>query len=51
MISLTYEKNESHLQARRLSYVPKKEFITDIRNSIETMFIKYRRVKDHCQYF
>ena len=26
----------------------KKKFITDIEDSSETMFIKYRRVRDHC---
>ena len=49
MTPLTYEENESYLK-QEVCHICKKEFITDIENSSENMFIKYRTVRDHCHY-
>ena len=49
MIPLTYEENESYLK-QKVCHICKKEFIFNIVNSSEDMFIKYRRVRDHCHY-
>ena len=44
MKPLTYEENESYLK-QEVCHICKKEFITDIENSNENMFIKYRKYR------
>ena len=49
MIPVTDEENKSYFK-QEVCHICKKEFITDIENSSENMFIKYRIVRDHCHY-
>ena len=49
MIPLSYEENESYFK-QKVCHICKKEFIFDVDNSSENMFIKYHRVRDHCHY-
>ena len=49
MIPLIDEENESYLK-EEIYHICKKEFIFDIDSCIESMYTKYRRVRDHCHY-
>ena len=49
MIPLSYEENESYFK-QKVCHICKKEFIFDVDNSSENIFIKYHRVRDHCHY-
>ena len=40
----------NHISNKKSVIYVKKEFITDIDNSSEVIFIKYCRVRDHCHY-
>ena len=48
MIPLTAKKKNHISRKRFVIYV--KKINTDIDNSSEIMFTKYRRVRDHCHY-
>ena len=43
-------KKINHILSKKFVIYAKKEFITDIDNSLDDMFINYRRVRDHCHY-
>ena len=49
IIPLTDEENESYLK-QKVCHICIKEFHFDIDSCSEDMFIKYRRVRDHCHY-
>ena len=49
MIPLSIEENESYFK-QEVRHKCKKEFITDIDNSSETMFMKYHKARDLCHF-
>ena len=49
MMPLTFRERESYLR-QEVCDICKEKFITDIGSSSEGMFIKYRRVRDHCHF-
>ena len=49
MIPLTYEENDSY-ENQKVSHICKKEFPFDIDSCCENMYVKYRKVTDHCHY-
>ena len=49
IIPLIHEENESYLK-QEVSHICKKEFIFDTDSCGESMYIKHRRVRDHCHF-
>ena len=49
MIPLTYEENDSY-ENQKVFHICKKEFLFDIDSCSENMYVKYRKVTDHCHY-
>ena len=49
MIPLSVEEYELYPK-QKICHIYKREFVTDIDNNTEIMFMKYCRVRDHCYY-
>ena len=49
MIPLSVEEYEL-CPKQKICHIYKREFVTDIDNNTEIMFMKYCRVRDHCYY-
>ena len=49
MLPLIYEENDFY-ENQKVCHICKKEFIFDIDSCGKNMYIKYRKVKDHCHY-
>ena len=49
MIPLTHEENNSY-ENQKVCHTCKDEFVFDIDSCGENMYIKHRKVKDHCHY-
>ena len=49
IVPLANEENASYIM-QKVCHIGKKEFIFDIDSYSENMYIKYRRVRDHCHY-